>query len=83
MTDLLITAGTLAGLLVGGLLVIGAIRIWSASGGVDGRSMIDRWDGLALVGLLVATAGAVLVNPWLVLVLYGMLAVIVGVWRGR
>lgn len=45
--------------------------------------MIDRWDGLAAVGLLVATAGAVLVNPWLVLVLFGVLAVCVGVVKGR
>lgn len=45
--------------------------------------MIDRWDGLAAVGLLAATAGAVLVDPWLVLVLHGVLAVIVGAVKGR
>lgn len=45
--------------------------------------MIDRWDGLAVVGLLAATGGCVMVDPWLVLVLYGVLAVVVGVVRGR
>lgn len=45
--------------------------------------MIDRWDGLAVVGLLVATAGAVLVHWALMLVLFGVLAVVVGVVKGR
>lgn len=49
----------------------------------NGRAVVDRWDGLAVVGLLVATAGAVLVNPWLALVLFGVLAVAVGVVKGR
>lgn len=44
---------------------------------------MDRWDGLAVVGLLAMAAGAVMVNPWLLLVLFGALALGVGVWRGR
>lgn len=44
--------------------------------------MIDRWDGLLIVGLLAATAGAVMVSPWLVLVLFGSLAMIVGIVKG-
>lgn len=48
-----------------------------------GRSVIDRWDGLAVVGLLVATVGAVLVHWALVLVLYGVLAIVVSVVKGR
>lgn len=44
---------------------------------------IDRWDGLAVVGLVAATGGAVMVNPWLVLVLFGVLAIVVGAVKGR
>ena len=43
---------------------------------------MDRWDGLAVVGLLAMTVGAVMVDPWLLLVLYGALAIIVGVVKG-
>ncbi len=44
---------------------------------------MTRWDALAVVGLLVATVGAVLVSPWLVLVLYGLLTMAVAVVKGR
>lgn len=44
---------------------------------------IDWWDGLVVVGILAATGGAVMVNPWLLLVLYGVLAIIVGAVKGR
>lgn len=44
---------------------------------------LDRWDGLAVVGLLATAAGAVMVDPWLLLVLFGVLAIVVGVARGR
>jgi len=49
----------------------------------SGRSVMTRWDALAVVGLLAATAGAVMVSPWLVLVLYGVLAIVVAVVKGR
>lgn len=45
--------------------------------------MIDRWDGVLIVGLLAAAAGAVMVNPWMVLVLFGSLAMVVGIVKGR
>jgi len=45
--------------------------------------MIDRWDGLLIVGLLAAAAGCVMVDPWLVLVLFGVLAMVVGIVKGR
>lgn len=44
---------------------------------------LDRWDGLAVVGLLAATAGAVMADPWLLLVLYGVLLMAVAVSKGR
>ena len=44
--------------------------------------MMDRWDGLAVIGLLAATVGAVMVDPWLLFVLYGALAMIVGIVKG-
>lgn len=44
---------------------------------------VDWWDGLAVAGLIAATAGAVMVDLWLVLVLYGVLAMVVGVVKGR
>jgi hypothetical protein len=46
-------------------------------------AVIDRWDGLLIVGLMAAVVGAVLVNPWLVLVLFGSLAMVVGIVKGR
>jgi hypothetical protein len=36
-----------------------------------------------VVGLMAAGTGAVLVNPWLVLVLVGVLAICVAVAKGR
>lgn len=44
---------------------------------------MDRWDGLAAVGLLAAVGGAAMVDPWLVLVLFGVLALAVGAVKGR
>lgn len=44
---------------------------------------VDRWDGLVAGGLLGAAVGAAMVDPWLVLALFGLLAMVVGVVRGR
>lgn len=42
-----------------------------------------KWDGLALVGIAAMVAGAGVVNPWLILVVFGALALVVAVWKGR
>lgn len=44
---------------------------------------MTRWDALGVVGLLASTAGAALVHPALVLVLFGVLAIVVAIWKGR
>ena len=42
-----------------------------------------KWDGLALLGIAAMVVGTGVVNPWLVLVVFGALALVVAVWKGR
>lgn len=45
--------------------------------------MIDRWDALAIAGLLAVMAGLLNINPWLLLVMWGVIMVAVGLVKGR
>lgn len=83
--DLMNVIYALIGVLVGGVCGLIPMLITGSARDLPGLPKIglDRWDGLFVVGLMAAVIGAVMVNPWLVLVLFGSLAMVVGVVKGR